>query len=198
MEIRQKFTIDEPIETVWAALCDIRLIASCVPGAEITSVSPNGEEVEGRIRTKVGPISAAFSGKGVITRDDAAHSGKVEGSGSDKNTASRVKINLDYVAKESPDRASTTTDVVANVILTGTLAQFGKTALMNDIATAITTEFTKNLKSVIGSPGGSGASVDCGETSSPSAPAAPAELRPMKLLWIVIKARFMALFGRKV
>ncbi len=193
MEIHQKFVVDKSLETVWAALCDIRLVASCVPGAEIVSVSPDGREVEGRIRTKLGPISAAFSGKGVITRDDATHSGKVEGSGADKNSASRVKISLDYATRPSDGDNSTTTDIVANVVLTGPLAQFGKGALMNDIATAMTTEFTKNLKAAIGRPDDAASASRTG-AASPSA--APAELRPMKILWAVIRARFTALFAR--
>ncbi len=188
MEIRQSFTVDRPIETVWAALCDFRLIASCVPGAELTSISPSGDEVEGRIRTRVGPMTASFSGKAVVSRDDAAHTGRMEGSGSDKNSASRVKINLDYVARASADGKSTTTETVAQVVLTGPLAQFGKTALMNDIATAMTAEFTKNLQAAI-------AGLAATNTSKAQPPAAPAELRPMKLLWMVVKARLKALFG---
>lgn len=193
MEIRQKFVVDKPLQTVWAALCDLRLVASCVPGAEIVSVSPEGREVEGRIRTKLGPISAAFSGKGIITRDDAIHSGKVEGAGADKNSASRVKISLDYAAKPSDGGLSTTTDIVANVVLTGPLAQFGKGALMNDIATAMTVEFTKNLKAAIGKPDDAAPASDSGQASPR---AAPAELRPIKIVWAVIQARFRALFAR--
>lgn len=193
MEIRQKFVVDKPLETVWTALCDIRLVASCVPGAEIVSVSTDGHEVEGRIRTKLGPISAAFSGKGVITRDDATHSGKVEGAGADKNSASRVKITLDYATAPSNGGKSTTTDIVANVVLTGPLAQFGKSALMNDIATAMTAEFTKNLKAAIGT---SDDATPASPDGAASRPAASTELRPMKIVWAVIQARFRALFAR--
>ena len=81
MEIKLQFIVNEPLSTVWEALCDTRRVVSCVPGAEIVSVSDDGTEVEGKIRTKVGPISAEFAGKGTISRDDTSHKGQVKGVG---------------------------------------------------------------------------------------------------------------------
>ena len=190
MEIKQQFVVDQPIATVWDALCDIRRVASCVPGAEIVSVSDDGTEVEGKIRTKVGPISAAFAGKGIISRDDATHTGQVEGSGADRNSSSRVKMTMVYTAVESDGGKSTTTDIVAKVVLTGPLAQFSKGSLMNDIAAALTAEFTKNLRATFGAP----AVAESGNTG-PAPAAAPAELRPLKLFWNVLKTRLARLFG---
>lgn len=195
MEIRQSFVVEQPLKTVWAALGDIRLVASCVPGAEIVSISDDGREIEGRIRTKIGPLSAAFSGVGKIERDDVNYTGTVEGAGADKNSSSRIKINLDYAAKPSADQKSTTTEVVAKVVLTGPLAQFGKGALINDIAAAMTAEFTRNLKAVIDPPAPQSNSETSVEMPRPSSPAA-AELRPMTLLWMIIKARICGLFRK--
>lgn len=191
MEIKQQFTVAQPLEVVWDALGDIHRVVGCVPGAEIDSISDDGSEVEGRIRTKVGPISAAFAGRGKITRDDATHTGQVEGSGADRNSSSRVKLTMDYDCTPGEDGKCTTTHVIARVALSGPLAQFGKGALMNDIAAAMIAEFTANFSQTFKPASSSPAT---GE-QEPARPAASSELRPMKLLWIVIKSRLARLFG---
>lgn len=194
MEIRQKFTVEQDMDTVWAALSDIRLVASCVPGAEIVSVSEDQSEVEGLMRTRIGPISAAFGGTGKITRDDVNHKGSVEGTGSDKNSGSRAQIKLDYELEPSDGGKSTTTSIVAGVVLSGPLAQFGKGALINEIAAQITRQFTTNLRQRFA------AATQAADPHAPAEapqPAGAGELRPMQLLFAVLKARFLRLFGIK-
>lgn len=201
MEVRQEFTVEQDIHTVWAALSDIRLVASCVPGAEIVSVSDDQSEVEGLMRTRIGPISAAFGGKGKITRDDANHKGSVEGTGSDKNSGSRAQIKLDYELEPSDDGKSTTTSIVASVVLSGALAQFGKGALINEIAAQITRQFTSNLRQrfAAAAPQATGyrAPADPSAPAQTPPPASAGELRPMQLLFAVLKARLLRLFGIK-
>ncbi len=189
MEINQQFVVQHPVEKVWKALSDVNLIVSCVPGAEVVAVSEDGLEVDGHIRTKLGPIGAAFTCKSKITRDDSAHTGHVESSGTDKNSNSRIKIAMDYVATESDDGNSTTTDVSAKITLSGTLAQFGKGSLMNDIAAAMTTEFTKNLSASFDAPAGE----DGEEVLVPKPTQA---LNPLKLLWSVFMSRLARIFGK--
>ncbi|MET3794811.1 SRPBCC family protein [Aquamicrobium terrae] len=195
MEIRQKFTVEQDIATVWTALSDIRLVASCVPGAEIVSVSDDQSEIEGLMRTRIGPISAAFGGRGKVVRDEAGYKGSVEGAGADKNSGSRVQIKLDYGLEPTDGGKSTTTSIVAGVVLSGPLAQFGKGALINEIAAQITQQFTANLRQRF-------AAVAAAKTQDPQAPVAamppPAsagELRPLQILLAVLKARFLRLFG---
>jgi uncharacterized protein len=193
MEIRQQFVVEQPIEAVWAALSDIRLVASCMPGAEIVSVSDDQTEIEGRLRTKVGPLSAAFNGRGRVIRDNANHTGTVEGSGADKGSGSRVQVKLGYSLEPSGDRTSTTTSIVAGVVLSGPLAQFGKGALISEIAAQMTQEFTKNLgQRFVGTAAGS--STSGGEGVVPTQPVRASELRPMRLLLAVLKARFARFF----
>lgn len=187
MEIRQQFVIDQPIDTVWAALSDIHLVASCMPGAEIVSVSDDQTDVEGRMRAKIGPISAAFAGRGKVMRDDASHTGLVEGSGSDKNSGSRVQIKLSYALSPEDGGRSTTTSIVAGVVLSGALAQFGKGALIGEIASQMTQQFTANLRHRLDSQAAGGAAAVAPD-------AAAGELRPMQLLFAVLKARFLRFF----
>lgn len=192
MEIRQEFVVDRDIATVWAALSDIHLVASCMPGAEIVSVSDDQSEVEGRLRTRIGPISAAFGGRGRIVRDEDAFSGSVEGTGSDRSSGSRAQLKLAYSLTPNGSSASTKTSVVAGIVLSGPLAQFGKGALINDIATHMTQEFSRNLGQRLAV---ASASQD-GMTQPRPLPlqGGAGELKPMRLLWAVVKTRLARLF----
>jgi carbon monoxide dehydrogenase subunit G len=195
MEIRQQFTINRDIDCVWRALSDIRLVASCMPGAEIVSVSADQRQVDGRIRAKVGPISAAFAGQGKITRDESNHTGSVEGTGMDKNNGSRAQVKLTYALRPGEDGRSTVTSIVAGVTLSGLLAQFGKGALINEIAAQMTKEFAQELQQRLEYPSAS-AAVN-GVSVAPSTRSAPPNsLDPLKLLLAVLKTRIANLFRR--
>jgi carbon monoxide dehydrogenase subunit G len=147
MEIRQEFTVDHGITEVWRSLADVRLVASCMPGAEVFSVSDDQSEVEGRIHARIGPIGANFNGRAKIVRDDGKLSGTLEGTGLDQSNGSRAAIKLMYALKPAVGSASsTTTTVVATVTLSGLLAQFGKGRLINDVATQMTQEFASRLR----------------------------------------------------
>lgn len=63
-----------------------------------------------------------FSGRGRITRDDASHMGQIEGTGADKNSNSRVKVNVTYSTAASDEDRTTITDVVSKVTVTGSTA----------------------------------------------------------------------------
>src|SRR5580692_7368432 len=105
MEIRQEFTVAHGIADVWRTLGDVRLVAACMPGAEVVSVSDDQSEVQGRIRAQIGPIGANFNGRAKILRDDQNRSGSLEGTGLDQSNGSRAAVKLIYalrVAAEDP------------------------------------------------------------------------------------------------
>lgn len=194
MEIRQKFTVEQDIETVWTALSDIRLVASCMPGAEILSVSDDQSDVEGRIRTKVGPINAAFGGRCKVVRDDANYKGTVDGNGADKNSGSRVQIKLVYQLEPGDGGKSTTTSIVSGIVLSGPLAQFGKGALISEIAAQMTQQFTGNLRQSLAPPAGAEMRDPKTLAGAIPSPASAGELRPLRILLAVLTARFLRLF----
>jgi carbon-monoxide dehydrogenase small subunit len=55
--LTERIALTAPPDTVWAALADLRAVATCLPGAEITAI--DGEVVTGRLRVALGPIRAA-------------------------------------------------------------------------------------------------------------------------------------------
>ena len=72
MELTHKFTVPAPIDDAWAAFNDLERIAPCFPGASLTSY--DGEDFQGTVKVKLGPISMQYSGTGrFVERDEAAH-----------------------------------------------------------------------------------------------------------------------------
>lgn len=95
---------------------------------EIVSVSTDGHEVEGRIRTQARAYQRGIFGQGGHHARRCNSLRKGGGGGADKNSASRVKITLDYATAPSNGGKSTTTDIVANVVLTGPRSTWEKCA----------------------------------------------------------------------
>ena len=42
MKLEQSFTVEAPIDEVWAAMIDVERIAPCLPGAEISGADASG------------------------------------------------------------------------------------------------------------------------------------------------------------
>ena len=70
MELEHSFTVPVPVERAWDVLLDVERVAPCMPGASLDSVT--GDEIAGRIKVKVGPISMTYAGTARFTERDAA------------------------------------------------------------------------------------------------------------------------------
>jgi aerobic carbon-monoxide dehydrogenase small subunit len=140
---RQNFSVDHPIDQVWQFFCNTAAIASCLPG---TSVSGDeaGHSVNGTMRLKVGPIKADFHGFARIHRSPVTYSGVIEGSGRDQRSSSATRGVIRY--KLVPQGSGATRiEIDVGYRLTGPLAQFSRSDLVNAIASRITSNFACNV-----------------------------------------------------
>jgi carbon monoxide dehydrogenase subunit G len=186
LEIRQEFTIDLGLVDLWKKLADAALVARCVPGFELGSISDDQTEIKGRIRVRIGPMNAAFAGAAKITRNDQEHSGTLEGSGVDDTNGSRAAVKLTYSITSAGDQ-QTNVSVVAAVALSGLIAQFGKTALIKEIASQLTAEFVRRLQVAL---------ADTTDKLSSAPPTAVNEIRLLNVLAASFKARVPRLLAR--
>lgn len=145
MEVRQTIEIDRPVSIVWAALGDIPLIAECLPGAKLTQDLGDGR-YKGTVAIKLGPVSANFSGEASLSREPETYSGRVVGKGADGRTSSRAQAEMDYRVLAVDEGRKTRIEIVAKIVLSGMLAQFGKAAVVNEIAARLAQEFAGNLR----------------------------------------------------
>ena len=152
---RQSFTVAHPVPEVWSFFGRITDVAACLPGASLDG-DPQGGHVDGKIKVKVGPISAEFRGVAEITRDDATHSGTIIGAGKDTRSGSATRGAIAYVLRQDGQGAGTRVDVDVGYTLTGMLAQFSRSGLIQDVAGRQTAAFAQNLEASLSHHPGEG------------------------------------------
>ena len=141
IELNNEFVLAMPPEEAWALLTDIERIAPCVPGAQLTGVE--GNAYRGKVRVKLGPITADYAGVATIMeRDDAARRLVVEGKGRDVRGQGTAGANV--VMSVVPDGSSSRVRVQTSVQLTGKIASLGR-SVMNDVAKRLIDQFVENL-----------------------------------------------------
>jgi len=179
VEIRHSFTVSRQRDEVWAFFADFGAVAACLPGAALTK-APEGENVEGKMSVKVGPITANFIGRARVSRDDAHHSGLIVGTGGDRAGGSRAAGEIEYTLIESgPDATQVTLTVRA--LLSGALAQFGRSGVVEDLVTRMAQAFARNIEAKL-----SGAAM----------PSRQETLNAGSLLWAVVKTRIRKIFAK--
>ena len=181
VEIRQSFTTSQSPDTVWALFADVARVVPCLPGAALTR-PPAGELVEGRMAVKLGAITANFTGRARIVRDETRRRGVIMGAGNDRLSGSRAAGEVEYVLEPAAG-GGTKVLLTIRALLVGPLAQFGRSGIVNDLVARITDVFARNLEARL-----------TGTSANDATGQAP--LAVGGLLWQVIMQRVNALFAR--
>lgn len=179
----QSFVVNHPADVVWNFFGDVAGVAACLPGASLAGEPVDGH-VEGQMKVKVGPISAEFQGVADITRDEVTRTGTIIGSGRDKRSNSATRGLVGYAVKQGDAPDQTRVDVNIGFTLTGALAQFSRSGLVQDIAGRLIAMFVKNLEARLAGK------------STGDMPSAEAGLDAGSLVFSVIKGRFQNLLNR--
>jgi len=143
MDIKQEFTIDLPVSKVWTALSNVQLVADCLPGAELGEALSD-TKFKGSLNTKLGPIATEFLGEVDIERKEDELLGILQAKGHDRRSGTRVKARTTYQLQEFGK--GTIVAMESKVALTGSLAQFARQGLIEDVARELTAEFSKVLE----------------------------------------------------
>ena len=143
MKITQEFVVARPPQDVWEFFQDVPSVAQCLPGAALTGQDESGA-YDGNLAVKLGPMTAAFEGKCVITPDAENMSARIEGKGVDKKGGSRGQVSVLYDINEHPDGCHVMVD--ADVTLSGPAAQFGRTGLINEMSKRLIGDFVACLE----------------------------------------------------
>src|SRR5204863_5435810 len=115
--------------------------------------TPTPDQVELKIRIRVGPTIAEFEGLADVARDPSNCAGIIRGSARDTRSSSMTRGEIRYVLREDKGGAATQVDIEVGFTLTGPLAQFSRSSIVNDVARRMTEAFAKNLQSRL-EPGG--------------------------------------------
>jgi aerobic carbon-monoxide dehydrogenase small subunit len=179
--IERYFEVAHPADRVFAAFGDIEDVASCLPGVSLTAPVRSGS-VEGAIRVKMGPIVATFQGMARVERNPSDKSGRIVGIGADARNRSSTQGEIRYRVKPL-DANRTQVDLSIGYTLKGTLAQFGRPALIQGLAGTMIAEFANNLDRRLSAP-------------SVAASAPPVDLNALSLLLRTVRAYFARWFVR--
>jgi carbon-monoxide dehydrogenase small subunit len=180
--IERYFEVAHPADRVFAAFGDIEDVASCLPGVSLTAPVRSGR-VEGAIRVKMGPIVATFRGMARVERNPSDKSGRIIGIGADARNRSSTQGEVRYRVKPL-DASRTQVDLSIGYTLKGTLAQFGRPALIRGLAGTMIAEFANNLDRRLSSA----------PSVAESAP--PVDLNALSLLLRTVRAYFARWFVR--
>lgn len=198
MKLNQEFTVARPIAEVWAFFHDIPRVAACLPGAEYLSTTPEGLHT-GKVSAKIGPFQANFEGEADVRYDEAAHRVHLEGKGVDRKGASRGKMVMECALIEAGDVTKVTVD--SDVQLSGTIAQFGRTGLITEIANVLVADFVRNAEAELVATANASSEADtAGVTTLSEARPTPAPNRPISgfaLLTASLRGWLRSLFGKR-
>jgi carbon monoxide dehydrogenase subunit G len=123
MKLENEFTVSVPINRAWEVLTDIPLITPCLPGATLTD--HDADEYKGKIKIKLGPVTADYSGSAVfVQRDEAARHVEISASGRDSRGSGNASATI--TADMTPDGDGTKVSITTDLKISGKVAQFGK------------------------------------------------------------------------
>jgi len=143
----ETFQLRAPADRVWAYLIDPRQVVTCLPGAELTSVQDDSTFL-GKVKVKVGPVVAAYSGKVVITeRDDTARIVRMVGDGRESAGSGSAKVSITSTVVELPD-GLTEVRVTADLDIVGKIAQFGR-GMIESVNKQMFRQFTECVRATL-------------------------------------------------
>ena len=174
MELDHSFTVPVPPDQAWDVLLDVQKIAPCMPGAQVDSV--DGDDVTGRMKVKVGPVSLTYKGMASFKdRDAAERSILVEASGKEMRGAGTASATVR--AALSPENGSgdesTLVTMHTTLNVTGRPAQFGR-GVIAEVGSRLIDKFADNLAQQLGGGAAAEAPVASVAALAASAPAAAA------------------------
>jgi carbon monoxide dehydrogenase subunit G len=194
IELDNSFTVPVPPEQAWDVLLDVERIAPCMPGASVTSVE--GDEIEGQVKVKLGPLSLTYKGTAKFTdKDQAAHSISIEATGKETRGSGTASATVQANLTPGDGAGQTLVSIHTSLNVTGKPAQFGR-SLLPEVSGKLIQQFATNLEAMINADTAGpdtavpadetgpeaaeadAATAEAGQASAGRAPTAPTAARP--------------------
>jgi uncharacterized protein len=170
IELDNSFTVPVPPEQAWDVLLDVETIAPCMPGASVTSV--DGDEIQGQVKVKLGPLSLSYKGTAKFTeKDQATHTISIEATGKETRGAGTASATVQASLKPADSADETVVSIHTSLNVTGRPAQFGR-SLLPEVSGKLIAQFATNLQALINADGAAATETVAPETAAPETPAA--------------------------
>ena len=196
MEFDNSFEVPLPLAQAWPVLTDVRRVAPCMPGAELTEIVDD-RTYKGKVAVRLGPVSLSFAG--VVTfeeLDNANYRARLKAQGTDAK--GRGGANATASFRLEPAASGSKVLVHTDLLLSGAVAQYGRgVGVIQATAGQIMNQFAANLKAQLARPT-SGTAIPAREQMPPSsAEAPPPAAKPIAAFSLIVKVlweRFVGLF----
>ena len=185
MEFDNSFEVPLRPGEAWPLLMDIRRIAPCMPGAEVTDVV-DATTYKGRIAVRLGPVALAFAGVVKLEElDGVNYKARVKAQGTDAKGRGAANATASFHLEPAPGGSKVL--VHTDLALSGAVAQYGRgVGIIQATAAQIMSQFAANLKAQIAA-----------QPAAAALEAAPPTARPIsgislmaKVVWDAIASWF--------
>jgi len=147
IELDNSFTVPVPPEQAWDVLLDVERIAPCMPGASVTSVE--GDEIEGQVKVKLGPLSLTYKGTAKFTdKDQASRTISIEATGKETRGSGTASATVQASLTPGDAAGQTLVSIHTSLNVTGKPAQFGR-SLLPEVSGKLIQQFATNLEAMI-------------------------------------------------
>ena len=147
MEIKGEYRIAAPREKVFAALNDPAVLQACIPGCESLEKTSD-TEMKAKVRMRIGPVSASFSGKVTLSDIDPPNGYRISGEGQG-GAAGFAKGGAVVTLRE--DAGETLLNYNVDAQVGGKIAQVGA-RLIDGTAKKLADEFFGKFATMVGGP----------------------------------------------
>ncbi|WP_405952930.1 SRPBCC family protein [Streptomyces prunicolor] len=175
MQLTNTVPVKASPEDVFALMNDVERVASCMPGATLDG--QDGDSWRGRVKIRVGPISASYAGTVRFLEIDAEKRRlRVHARGTDTHGSgdAEAEVTLDILAAPEGALLQLSTDLV----IRGKIVQFGKGAIVT-VSDRIIQQFARNLGSLLDQDRVNGPALpSTSSTTTTTTTSAPAMARP--------------------
>jgi carbon monoxide dehydrogenase subunit G len=196
MEFDNSFDVPLPPAQAWPVLMDIKRIAPCMPGAELTEIV-DPTTYRGRIAVRLGPVALAFAGTVKFEDiDEANHRARVRAQGSDDKGRGAAQAVATF--RLEPANGGSRVLVHTDLTLSGMVAQYGRgVGMIQATAAALIAQFAANLKNEIARGGAGSVAETANSATTPTAAPAAEPIAGFSLIGRAIWLWVLRLLGRR-
>ncbi|WP_016905527.1 SRPBCC family protein, partial [Streptomyces xiaopingdaonensis] len=145
MQLSNHVTVKASPQEVFALVNDVERVVSCMPGAALTG--RDGDAWQGRVKVKVGPITAAYAGTvRFLEVDEERRTLRVQATGADTHGSGDAEAAVALEVASVPEGAELRLET--DLVIRGKIAQFGKGAV-NTVSDKLLQQFAQNLGSLL-------------------------------------------------
>jgi len=142
MKIANEFTVSAPIEEAWDVLIDLEQVIPLMPGAQMTG--HDGDDVLGKVKIKVGPVTSEFNGKvHFVERDREQRRAVIDAKGKEARGTGNAAATVTATLHEAGDQTRVTVDTDLKIV--GKLAQFGS-GMLQQVSEKLLGQFVESLE----------------------------------------------------